>query len=386
MLNLIKEIIAYAGPRQSGTEAETKAQKFIAEKLRKYTDNVEFLPFDEYLDARFGKIRWYVVFFFIAMALYRWFPIPAALLACANALILLLDMGMYRDILTTIPGKKGTSSNATAVLEPQGEVKSTLIFSAHMDSTPEFTWWYKFGHFGVVLTVVAMLLMLIQAILFTVHAFNMGANDIYGWWVLLFLSPLTIVMWTMLGEEVVQGAQDNLSGIAISFEVFKTLADPNNKGKSVLQNTRIRFLSFGSEEKGLFGSRYYAQSRKEELHKENAHLINIDNVRQATELTIIGRELLSGIVHSPLIIKKLQESFAANNITYKMGMAPIGGSDAQSFAKIGIPSITVIGMNSDRHDFTYHTRHDIPENIEPLALEHLKTVMLDFAKKWDVNS
>ena len=383
MLNLIKEIIAHAGPRKSGTDAETKAQKFIAEKLRIYTDNVEFLPFDEYLDARFGKIRWYVVFFFIAMALYRWLPMAAALLACANALVLLLDMGMYRDILTTIPGKKGTSSNTTAVLEPQGEVKSTLIFSAHMDSTPEFTWWYRFGHFGVVLTVVAMLLMLVQAIFFTVHAFNNGAYDIYGWWALLAISPLTIVMWTMLGEEVVQGAQDNLSGIAISYEIFKTLADPNQRGKSVLKNTRIRFLSFGSEEKGLMGSRYYAQSRKEELHKENAHLINIDNVRQASQLTIIGRELLSGIVHSPLIIKKLQESFDANSIKYKMGMAPIGGSDAQSFAKVGIPSITVIGMDSDKHDFTYHTRHDVPENIEPEALEHLKVVMLDFAKKWD---
>ena len=66
-----------------------------------------------------------------------------------------------------------------------------------------------------------------------------------------------------------------------------------------------------------------------------------------------------------------------------MGMAPIGGSDAQSFAKVGIPSITVIGMDSDKHDFTYHTRHDVPENIEPEALEHLKVVMLDFAKKWD---
>jgi Iap family predicted aminopeptidase len=66
-----------------------------------------------------------------------------------------------------------------------------------------------------------------------------------------------------------------------------------------------------------------------------------------------------------------------------MGVVPFGGSDAMSLSKAGIPSITVIGMDTKKHDFTYHTRHDIPDNIEPLALEHLRDVMLDFVHKWD---
>lgn len=383
MLSLIREIIATVGPRPAGTEAETKAQHLLISKYKQYTNDTEFLPFDEYLEARFGKLKFYVIFFFISLGLYWVLPAAGAALALINGLVLLLDMGTYRDILTTVPGKKGTSSNATATLEPKGEVKSTILFGAHIDSTPEFTWWYKYGQAGVVLTVLAMLLIVLLGIFLTVHTLHPTPSDLYIWAAFVLLSPSTVVVWSMLGTEVVQGAQDNLSGIAIGFEVFKTLADKNEIGKSILQNTRIRVVSFGSEEKGLLGSRAFAALKKESLKKENAYLINIDNVRVASELAIISKELLSNVNHSPVLIKGLQQSFDALNIPYKMGVVPIGGSDAMSLSKAGIPSITVIGMDTKKHDFTYHTRHDIPDNIEPLALEHLRDVMLDFVHKWD---
>jgi len=384
MLNLIKEVIANTGPRRAGTDAEARAQQLLLAKCAEFTDQTEFLPFSEYLDARFGKLKYYVALFFVCLALYLVLPIAAAVLSAANALVLVLDIVMYRDVLTSMPGKKQTSSNVTATLEPHGAVKSTLILSAHIDSTPEFTWWYRYGQTGVVLTVLAMVLIILQAVFLALHALHPTQYDFYVWIAFLLLSPLTIVIWSMLGQEVVQGAADNLSGIAIAFEVFKTLADKQEKGRSVLRNTRIRFVSFGSEERGLCGSRAYAALKKSELLKENAHLLNIDNVRVATELTIIGRELLSGTTHSPVLIKGLQDSFNALGIPYKMGMAPIGGSDAISLARVGIPSVTVIGMNSEKLDFTYHTRNDIPDNIEPQALENLRGVLLDFVKKWDV--
>jgi Iap family predicted aminopeptidase len=63
---------------------------------------------------------------------------------------------------------------------------------------------------------------------------------------------------------------------------------------------------------------------------------------------------------------------------------PIGGSDAISLARAGIPTVTIAGISTRKHDFTYHTRHDVPENIEPRALECIRDVLLDFVKKWDV--
>jgi putative aminopeptidase FrvX len=119
------------------------------------------------------------------------------------------------------------------------------------------------------------------------------------------------------------------------------------------------------------------------LLAENAYLLNIDNIRVATELTIIGRELLSGTIHSPVLIKGLQASFDALGIPYKMGMVPFGGSDAISLARVGVPTVTIAGISTRKYDFTYHTRHDVPENIEPQALEKTKDVLLHFVKSWD---
>ncbi len=383
MLKLIQEIITKFGPRPAGTNAEKNAQQFIYNKAAELTDQREFLPFDEYLDARFGKLRYYVAFFFISLALYWVLPIAAVVLSTINLVVLVLDMLMYRDILTTFPGPKRTSHNVTATLEPRGEVKSTLLLSAHMDSTYEFTWWHKLGQTGVVLTVVPIILILVLTLLCVKHIFIPAQADNYVWYVLLILSPLSIFSWDMLGKDAVPGAQDNLSGIAIAYEVLKTFADPNHKGHSILKNTRLRFVSFGSEEKGLFGSRAYAALKKDELKRENAHLLNIDNVRVVNQISIIHREIMSFTSHSPVLVKGLQDSFAALNIPYKMAVAPIGGSDAISLARVGIPTVTVIAMDSEKHDFTYHTRHDVIENIEPRALENVKDCLVDFVKKWD---
>jgi hypothetical protein len=38
-----------------------------------------------------------------------------------------------------------------------GEVKSTLIFSGHIDSTHECTWWYRYKQYGAHVTIMAEL-------------------------------------------------------------------------------------------------------------------------------------------------------------------------------------------------------------------------------------
>ena len=106
MLNLIKEVIEKAGPRRAGSDAETKAQHLLLAKCAEYTNRTEFLPFSEYLDARFGKLKYYVAIFFVCLALYLVLPIAAAVLSALNALVLVLDMAMYRDLLTSLPGKQ----------------------------------------------------------------------------------------------------------------------------------------------------------------------------------------------------------------------------------------------------------------------------------------
>lgn len=383
MLALINEIITLFGPRVAGSEAESKAQNFIAEKCRAFTPRVRILEFKEWLNARFGKLRYYVLIYFLSIVIVKFSPFVALLLTSISVFFILFDLTMYRDVLTNFPGKLQTSSNVEATLEPTGEVKSTLIFSAHMDSTLEYRWWYKYGETGVKLTVACGVLMALQLtynLSVTIQSYT-GAD--FFWWFFLLASPLTLVWWSMYTEKGVPGAQDNLSGIAIAFETFRHFSDAKRSGHSILKNTRIKFISFGSEEKGLCGSRAYARQKEVELKNENAYLINIDGVRLVEEIAVVNSETMNGAKHSPILIQKLNESFKTVHSAPKNVAVPIGGTDAVSFTRKGIPAVTIIGMSATNYDFTYHTRNDVVEHIEPESLEIVKKALVHFVESWD---
>lgn len=391
MIALITEIIEKFGPRPAASHAEKHAQLFMRDKCLQYTDNVKFMEFEEYLNARFGKLKYYCAVFFLSMILYYfsipdilWLKITALVLSLANVIAFVLDFMTYTVVFQKFPGPMMTSWNVEATLEPKGEVKSTMIFSGHIDSVFEFKWWYKLGQFGSLLTIIAGAVMVLFPV-FCLLALLLPTGA-WSWWVFMgfvVLSPSTVTYFNMHGNHAVDGAADNLSGIAISYNVFKNFADPTAKGKSVLQHTRLKFVSFGSEETGLSGSFNYVVAKKDELIAENAHLINVDGVRLPEHISLVKTELMSGTKHSTLLIDRLEKSFAAKNIPLKTVTIPIGGTDAVAFNRAGIPSVTIIGIAIDKLDPTYHTRRDVVANINPLALENTKNGVVEFLKRWD---
>lgn len=181
----------------------------------------------------------------------------------------------------------------------------------------------------------------------------------------------------------VDGACDNLSGVAIAYEIFKKFADEKNRGKSVLQNTRLKFVSFGCEETGLTGSFNYVEQQKEILKTENTHLINIDSIRLPEEVIVIEQEMMSGTNYSTDLINRIQHSFKEKSIPLKTGKTPIGGTDGVPFNRAGIPAVSIIGLSMKKLDPTYHTRRDTIENLNPLALENTMNGLVQFVKNWD---
>ena len=67
----------------------------------------------------------------------------------------------------------------------------------------------------------------------------------------------------------------------------------------------------------------------------------------------------------------------------KKGTIPSGGTDAVFFARAGLPSVSIIGIAMDKLDPTYHTRRDVIENLNPVALENVKNGVSEFVKEWD---
>jgi Zn-dependent M28 family amino/carboxypeptidase len=145
----------------------------------------------------------------------------------------------------------------------------------------------------------------------------------------------------------------------------------------------LRFISFGSEEKGLRGSNAYIKRHLQELQEENAHLINIDSVRLPDEVSIITGEAMSFVKFNENLIAKTAAAFASKNLPYKTGAIPMGATDAIPFQKNGIPSLSIIGISMKSLDPTYHTRLDVIENINQQALDNVKSALVALIQKWD---
>ena len=389
MKDEIQDFITRFGPRPAGSEAERKAQEHVANQMLRYTDDVQVLPFQSYLTAKFGKMKGYAMLYMVTLVVFWFSPFAAMIISLINTTVLICDL-MRNDGIADFLFPKRTSWNVTATLEPQGEVKSTLIFSGHMDSTNECTWWYRFKQYGAHLTIMAGLVIAFFAFFLVWYVAadyfiydDMPPYSFYIYLAFVVLSPVTIIYFTFHGDIVVDGACDNLSGVVLAKNIVSSFADPIHRGKSTLTNTRLRFISFGSEEKGLRGSTEYVAAHLHQLIDDNSHLINIDSVRNPDEISIITGEMMSFVAFDKFLIGETQKAFQAKSIPVKTGMLPMGGTDAIPFQQKNIPALSIIGMNMKSLDPTYHTRLDTIDNVDQKALDYTKTALLELVAQWD---
>ena len=388
MKDQIQDIIARFGPRLAGSEAERKAQEYIASQMSTITSDVRIEPFQAPLTAKFGKMRWYAFIYTLSLVLFWLSPLLTLVLSLICATVLVCDL-MRNDGIADFLFPLKTSLNVSATLEPQGEVKSTLIFTGHIDSTQECTWWYRLKTYGAHLTIAAGLIITLFAVFmiwFVLSGFLFPEAIAINNWIyfgFVLLSPVTIIYYTFHGDIVVEGACDNLSGVIISKNVVAAFADPNIKGKSILKNTRICFISFGSEEKGLRGSTAYSKAHLEDLKREGAHLLNTDSVRLPGEINIVTGEMMSFVTFDRSLVEKTEKAFQSKNIPYKKGALPMGGTDAIPFQQRAIPSLSIIGMNMKSLDPTYHTRLDTIDNVDQKALDYVRDGLIELVRQWD---
>jgi Zn-dependent M28 family amino/carboxypeptidase len=135
------------------------------------------------------------------------------------------------------------------------------------------------------------------------------------------------------GDKIYNGALDNATGCAVVLEIaraFKALPKP--PARSLL------FLFVTAEEKGLLGSKYYAENPIYALEKTVAN-INIDGVNQwgrTKDITVIG-------LGNSTLDDVLREAASTQNRVLRPDAEPEKGfyyrSDHFNFAKQGVPAL-----------------------------------------------
>lgn len=169
---------------------------------------------------------------------------------------------------------------------------------------------------------------------------------------------------------VYHGADDNASGTAALLEIAeKIVAHKNDLKRSVI------FMSFGAEEQGLLGSKYFVENPLVSLSKIKL-MINMDMVGRLNDNKEVYMGGAGTFPEGVDLMKDLGVSLGLNPVVHA---GSVGGSDHVSFYKNNIP---VLGMHTGGHD-QYHTPEDTIEHInlegEKMVCEYIYQTILKVA-------
>jgi aminopeptidase YwaD len=137
-----------------------------------------------------------------------------------------------------------------------------------------------------------------------------------------------------------QGANDNGSGLATLMTIAREVA-----GKSYPFG--LRFIAFGAEEVGLFGSRFYVGSLGQEERESIVAMLNFD---------VPGSGEFPEVIGSRDLVDEALAHGAANGIEVHRGV-PLEGasSDHAPFRDVGIPTAFFLADDLERINSTADT-------------------------------
>ncbi|MGD6942415.1 M20/M25/M40 family metallo-hydrolase [Cytobacillus gottheilii] len=185
-----------------------------------------------------------------------------------------------------------------------------------------------------------------------------------------------------------KGIDDNASGVGVLLEAAKALKD-------IETPYSIRFVSFGAEEVGLQGSKYYANQMDESEISNTVGMINLDSLAAGDHMYVYGGAGEAGFIRDLAleIVDEKDLNIGTNpgeNPAYPAGTTG-DWSDHAPFKNLGIPYGYFEATNWDigdkdgyvqtvEHGAIFHTKNDTLEFIESAfpgrVKEHLSSFSL----------
>jgi hypothetical protein len=416
-MDIVRAICTQGGPGLPGSSQERERASIIGRELESHlgAENVVVEEFTLAPAAFHGVLRTGALFTLIAALLNismeripgasPWLTAVASLMFSILAVSpVLIETILYREFFDPLFKQKHSVNVIGKLRRPGAEnVKRLLILSGHHDSSLEFTWlrllgdlkrriipnnqhnsprentWIRFlGYVFLVLTItmfigfsVMLAMSIIQLTGVIIGNTNIVSIGTLGWILLVFPIVPSIILglsytrgWKNGGN--VPGAADNLAASALSVAMCKFLV---KNPAYIPADTEIRFISFGSEEAGLRGSRRYVERHLDELTRLEAKVLNFEVVSDPV-IDILTTDV-DGVKQDPEMVKSVVAAAKRSEVPYKLKTNPTsgGGSDAGPFSQAGLKATTLMPFKMPEQMLAfYHQKWDGPEilTIEPL--------------------
>ncbi|MHA1230709.1 MAG: M28 family peptidase [Candidatus Helarchaeota archaeon] len=394
MYNFIKKICDQIGPRIGWSGNEKRAAETIKEELNKYCDETTIEEF-EYSRSFYKMfsipliLNLMGVFFYliILMDFNNLINIYASIISCicfSLSLFFLFGQFIFNKDVMKIFARSGKSQNVIGKMRVK-EPKWVIIFSGHHDSTWHFTLMGKLKEKFLIFMVIvifflfaSLIMSIINMIYFLLMLEYNAILDLITRIIYVGTIPFlgTFSLFMIDKRRPILGANDNLSGVAVVLGIAKYLAEHGRP-----KNIETWFISFGSEEGGLHGSKAFVKKHEKELSKDNIILINLDTIGYGTP-RIIRKEILKS--HDQRVVELID--VAANNLQIQHRIMGSGGgrTDAMSFTEKGYKASSIITLEEGKKmPPHYHTVKDTPEIIDPKSLKNILKISLELIRLID---
>jgi hypothetical protein len=375
----IAEICDEVGPRLGTSTAEAEAGLRIREEYERYCDSTFLEEFSCHPAAFLDVVRVSVTFYIIGVLFYLVWPLLTALFAALALLLFALEMMSLREVVDPLFPKR-TGTNIYGKILPQSSSKQVVLISGHHDSAYEFPIYERlkrrFPYFIFLTIGLGVATIVLGFLRFLILLLLPGLRIWFDWLFVIPIvsaAPMLVFAFRLRSSSVVLGANDNLSGVAVTLGVGERLK------QKPLKHTEVWLVSFACEE-NMRGSKRFAELHGEGL--QDAYLLNFDSV---------GAGSLYVLTAEPMYLTKLTSELCdlvveASNIAgldVASGVPSFGGTDASSFIKAGLRAVSVVGIGPDGFIANWHSLNDTPDMIDEGVLVDAVRLAVAFLEHLD---
>jgi len=402
MYNFIEKICSKFGPRYSCSKQEENANLWIKDELDKFCDETHLDRFKTkpglYPQGLIKVAGVLAGISPIFIPLSFPFPIISGILIILALVVLISELIFMKEWIRFL-FKEKESSNVFGKIKPVNEVKFRIIFEGHTDSAKEMNIASVsenkrliIGTLGFVYIIFSLIISLWKFIAFSLFGnsliliqwalFSLSLIDYIYIFSLIVLYPFFLMLIKgFLGNEVVLGANDNLAGSAVALGIGKYLYENRPK------NVEVWICSQGSEEVGDKGARAFVEKYGKFL--DESYSIILECCGAADRILLVEKDM-HGITYNKEINKILEDvhnQLKKHNpdfLNLRKDNLKIGACDVVRYIENGYKATALFGVEKKKNKaVNWHSREDVPENIEKNVLKEFLQICLEFINTID---
>jgi acetylornithine deacetylase/succinyl-diaminopimelate desuccinylase-like protein len=190
----------------------------------------------------------------------------------------------------------------------------------------------------------------------------------------LLAAGAAVAMADIGRSEVVPGANDNLSAVAVLVALARGLAERPAPG------VRVLLLSTGSEESFMEGMQGFMRRHRATLDPQRTTVLCLECVGSPT-LTLVEAEGMLRMRHySDAARERLAAAAQAAGVELVRGLRTVAATDALIALRRGYSAVTLASIDATKFPSNYHSPSDTPENLDWSTIERAFAVADQFVR------